>query len=95
MNPTIPLLTVNGTTDVSVEPGKEYLFALKGTFNGATVTLTTRSTVVNGAYDSAEGGTFTAEAEQLFLAPSKECRFTVSSAGAGTSIRASLVERKY
>lgn len=91
----IPLLTANGSTNIPVEAGKEYLFALKGTFDGATVTLTTRSTVSAGVYDSAEGGAFTDETEQLFLAPSSELRLTVTDAGGSTSIRATLVARKY
>jgi hypothetical protein len=91
----IPLLTANGSTNIPVEAGKEYLFALKGTFDGATVTMTTRSTVQAGVYDSVIGGAFTAETEQLFLAPSSELRLTVSAAGAGTSIAAILVGRKY
>lgn len=94
-NPAIPLLTADGTTDVPVEAGKEYLFALKGTFDGATVALSTRSAVSAGVYDTVIDGSFTAEAEQLFLAPSSEVRFTVSGAGGSTSIRAILVERKY
>jgi hypothetical protein len=92
---TIPLLTDDGVTNIPVEAGKEYLFALKSNFDEATVTMTTRSTVEAGVYDSVDGGEFTDETEQLFLAPSSELRLTVSGAGAGTSISAILVARKY
>jgi hypothetical protein len=95
MDPIAFVLTANGTTDKSVEIGKEYTFKLKGNFDGATVTMTTRSLVNNGEYDSVEGGAFTDEAEQLFLADCKEIRLTVTGAGGSTAIRASFVKRKY
>lgn len=88
-------LTANGSLDIPLERGAEYIFALKGPFGGATVTMTTQSPVTPSQQDSVDNGSFTAETEQLFLAPSNEVRLTVSGASGSPAIRASFVKRKY
>ena len=94
--PTPPVLTANDVYDVKANPGFEYLFALKGTFDGATVTLSTRDDTVQDdqLFNTVADGSFTAETEQLFLAPSQILRLTVSAAGASTSIRVLMLPRK-
>lgn len=93
--PSPPVLTEDGDFDMPTIPGVEYIFALKSEFDGATVTLTTRSGTDPEVFDSVEGGIFTDEAEQLFLAPSTSLRFTVSDAGASTAIRTTFLRREY
>tara|TARA_R110002167_G_scaffold56440_7_gene160136 strand:+ start:1088 stop:1393 length:306 start_codon:yes stop_codon:yes gene_type:complete len=90
------ILTVNGSYDIPVAVAREHLFALKGVFGGATVTMTTRSdTDQSGAtFDSVTDGAWTDETEQLFAAPSQIARLTVTNAGGSTAIRVLMTSRK-
>lgn len=82
--PNPPVITANGSYEVPVSTGQQYLFTLKGAFGGGTVTLSTRSNANNGTFDSVEGGAFTAPTEQTFIAPSGELRLTLSGASSST-----------
>ena len=90
--PNPPLLTANGDYDFPTETGSAYLLILKGVFDGATVTLKTRSDVVSETFDSVTDGAFSANAEVNFRAPSLVTRLTVSGAALTTAIRVTRVK---
>jgi hypothetical protein len=83
--PNPPLITADGDYDIKVDVGHAYLLVLKGTWNGATVTLKTRNDATGG-YDAVTDGAFTADAEINFRPPTLILRLTVSGAGGSTSI---------
>ena len=91
--PTNQTITANGDYDLTVNTGGEFIFTLKGTFGGATVALKTISS--NGTVNTVASGSFTAETEQLFFAPSSTLRLTVSGASGSTSIEVTCIEREY
>ncbi len=89
--PSPAVLTVDGNYDVdTLEPGREYLLTLKGTWNGATITLTFWNDA-KGAYTAVDGGAWTADAEERLIAPSGKARFAVSNDGASTSVGVTLI----
>lgn len=82
-------ITTDGNYEINTRPGREHLLTLKGTWDGATVTLY--------AYDDAAAdyvavldGAFTADAEPRIVAPSTSIRLALSNDGASTSIKVSL-----
>jgi len=83
--PNPPLIVADGDYDIKVDVGHAYLLTLKGTWNGATVTLKTRNDATGG-YDAVIDGAFTADTEQNFRAPTLILRLTVSGSGGSTSI---------
>lgn len=85
------VLAVDGDYDLdTLAPGKEYLLTLKGTWNGATITLTFWNDA-KAAYTSVDGGAWTADAEERLLAPSRKARLTVTNDGASTSVGVTLI----
>lgn len=89
--PTPALLVLDGDYELTnLVLGKEYLLTLKGTWDGATVTLTTFNTA-SQAYTSVSGGAWTADAEARFVAPSSTARLTVTNDGATTSVAVTLI----
>ena len=92
--PNPPLLIANGSYDVAVTAGLAHLLTLKGTFGGATVTLTTLSNGVPGTFDSVKDGAWTADAETNLRPPSGTIRLTVTNATGTTAISASIIPHK-
>ena len=84
------ILTVDGDYEFDTRTGHEHLLTLKGTFDGATVTLTAFNNATN-AYTSVDGGSWTAESETRFIAPSGSIKLTVTHDGASTSIAVNLL----
>lgn len=91
--PNPAILTTDGDYDISVIPGTAYLINLKGTWNGATVTLKTLNGAT-GAYSNVIDGAFTADTEQNFRAPSNTLRLTVSNDGASTAVGVEIIPHK-
>jgi hypothetical protein len=85
-------ITSNGFYVVTVFPGAAYLFTLKGTFGGATVTLQSRSNVNTAEYETINEGSWTATTEVNVRPPSDMLRLTVTGATGATSISANLVQ---
>jgi len=83
------VLTTDGDYEFVTRQGHKHMLTLKGAFDGATVTLTTFNNAT-GTYTSVDGGSWTAEAEETFNAPSALCRLAVSNDGASTSIAVNL-----
>lgn len=89
--PSPAVLAVDGNYDIpNLAPGKEYLLTLKGTWDGATITLTTMNDAT-GAYTSVDDGAWTADAEIRFIAPSRNARLAVSNDGASSSVAVTLI----
>jgi hypothetical protein len=89
--PSPALLTTDGDYDLTgIAPGKEYLLTLKGTFDGATVALTTHNNALD-SYTEVTDGSWTDETEIRFIAPSRKVRLTVTNDGASTSIGVTLI----
>ena len=84
------ILTVDGAYDFETRQGHSHLLTLKGTFDGATVVMTTFNNAT-GTYTSVDSGSWTAEAEIEFYAPSDQIRLTVTNDGASTSIAVNLL----
>lgn len=93
MNPFNFLITENGDIDIPTQPGTTYLLTLKGEFDGAAVTLTSRSDLDESVFDEVNDAVWTAPAETLFLAPSELTRFTTNDAN-DTNIRVVLFPRQ-
>lgn len=83
------LLTIDGDYEINTRFGREHLLTLKGTFDGATVTMTAYNDA-DGTYSSVDNGIWSVESETTFTAPSDNIRLTVGSAGASTSISVNL-----
>lgn len=83
------VFTANGDFDIEGLAIKEHILTLKGTFDGATVTLTCYNDAL-GEYTAVTGGVITADFEDRMVPPSSKARFTVSGAGAGTEIGLTL-----
>ena len=83
------LLTVDGDYEINTRFGREHLLTLKGTFDGATVTMTAYNDAT-GAFSTVDNGSWTAEAEVTFTAPSDRIRLAVTNDGASTSISVNL-----
>ena len=83
-------LTADGDYEFSTRIGREHLLTLKGTFDGATVTMTAYN-FATSTYTSVDGGSWTASDEITFSAQSDYIRLSVTNDGASTSIGVSLV----
>ena len=88
--PNPPLITDDGDFDLDVSAGREYLLTLKGTWDGATVTLAARDSGL-GTYVAVEDGSWSANAEARLVPPSYGIRFALTGAGASTSISVTLI----
>ena len=84
------ILTLDGDYEFRTRVGVEHLLTLKGTFDGATVTLTAYNDATND-FTSVDGGSWTAEAEIRFIAPSDQIRLAITNDGASTSIAVNLI----
>jgi hypothetical protein len=84
--PTPPLITANGDYDIPVLAIAPYLLTLKGSFGGATVTLTSLSASIANTFDSIDGATWTAPVETNVRPPTKTLRLTVTGATGTTAI---------
>lgn len=85
------IITTDGDYELNTRPGIEHLLTLKGTFNGATIAMTAYNDAT-GTYTSVDGGSWTAEAEERFIAPSANIRLTMTNDGASTSIGVTLIQ---
>jgi len=83
-------ITTDGNYEINTRPGREHLLTLKGTWDGATVTMTTYNDV-DGSYSSVTSGSWTADAEPRFIAPSGNIRLALSNDGASTNINVTLI----
>lgn len=88
--PNPPLLAVDGDYEVTVEPGREYLLTLKGTWSGATITLTAYNQG-SATFTAVDSGSWTANAEARLVAPSSTLRFTVTNDGPSTAVAVTLI----
>lgn len=84
------ILTANGDYEIETRTGHDHLITLKGVFGGATVTMTTYNNATGG-YTSVDGGAWTDEAEDRFVAPSGLMRLSVSGAGGSTAIAINIL----
>ena len=84
------ILTVDGNYEFRTRVGVEHLLTLKGTFDGATVTLTAFNDATS-TFTSVDGGSWTAESETRFIAPSDQIRLAITNDGASTSIAVNLI----
>jgi hypothetical protein len=84
------VLTLDGNYELATRAGHEHMLTLKGTFDGATVTMTYLNNAT-GTYTSVDGGAWTAEDEIRFHAPSAMIRLAVTNDGASTSIAVNLL----
>jgi len=79
------LRTINDDYNLSVIPGKRYLFALTGQFGGATVTLKRWDHGLH-SYIPIKDGAFTAGMEDRLTLPNDKLRLTLSGATGDTLI---------
>ena len=86
------IITTDGNYELNTRPAREHLLTLKGTWDGATVTMTTYNDAL-GAYTAVDNGSWTANAEERFVAPSGTIRLALSNDGATTSIGVTLIQR--
>jgi len=84
------ILTVDGAYEFGTLMGHKHLLTLKGTFDGATVTMTAYNNAT-GTFTSVDNGSWTAEAEETFNAPADRIKLTVTNDGASTSIAVNLL----
>lgn len=82
-------ITTDGDYEINTRPGREHLLTLKGTWDGATITLYAYDDA-SSTYVAVIDGSFTANAEPRFIAPSSTIRLTMTNDGASTSITVSL-----
>jgi hypothetical protein len=87
------LLTANGTTLISVDPGQEYVLSAAGNFGGGTLTPkwsdgTSDVTVVGPSGDLA----LTAGAAYIIVAPTSSMKLVLSG-GSSPSINVSIAEK--
>ncbi len=87
--PNPPLLTADGDFDVAVTAGREYLLTVKGTWDGATITLSAEDPGLD-SFVAVADGSWTANAEARLVPPGR-LRFTVSTAGGSTSVSVTLI----
>jgi len=85
------LITIDGDYEINTRPGREHLLTLKGTWDSATVTMTAYNDAT-GAYSSVEGGAWTADAEERFIAPSGNIRLAMTNDGASTSLAVTIIQ---
>ena len=74
-------ITANGSYEINTRPGREHLMTIKGTFGSGTVTMTAYDDA-SGTYVAVDNGTWTANAEPRFYAPSGSIRLTLTGATA-------------
>ena len=72
-------ITADGDYDVSVYPGRRYLFTARDDFGGGTLTLKTKNPI-DGLFYAATGGAFTDDAEFDFTADGNLVRLTLAGA---------------
>ena len=84
-------ITTDGDYELNTRPGREHLLTLKGTWDGATITMTAYNDAL-GSYTSVDGGSWTADSETRFIAPSDNIRLTMTNDGASTSIGTTLIQ---
>jgi hypothetical protein len=84
------VLTTDGNYEINTLAGREHLVTLKGTWDGATITLTTYNPA-SLTYTSVDSGSWTADAEFRFIPTSNLCRLVVTNDGATTSIAVNLI----
>lgn len=91
----MPTLTTNSnTTSAGVTIGKDFLVAVAGTFDGATVAVQYTSNGTYHTFQSGETGSFTAAGERRFAncGDADEVNVALSSAGANTSVDVVVTE---
>ena len=82
-------ITTDGNYEINTRPGREHLLTIKGTWDGATITLYAYDDA-SAAYVAINDGAFVANAEPRFVAQSDKIRLTMTNDGATTSITVSL-----
>jgi hypothetical protein len=85
------IITTDGNYEINTRPGREHLLTLKGTWAGATVTMTAYNDAT-GTYTSVDSGSWTADAEVRFIAPSGNIRLAMTNDDATTSIGVTLIQ---
>jgi len=85
------LITIDGDYEINTRPGREHLLTLKGTWDSATVTMTAYNDAT-ATYTSVDGGSWTADSETRFVAPSSTIRLAITNDGASTSIGVTLIQ---
>jgi hypothetical protein len=91
----MPTLTTNSNTaSAGVSIGKDFLVAVAGTFDGATLAVQYASNGAYQTYQSGETGSFTAAGERRFAncGDLDQVNLALSSAGANTSVHAVVTE---
>ena len=83
-------LTADGDYQFATKQGHKHMLTLKGTFDGATVVMTAYNNALQD-YTSVNGGSWTAETEINFYAPSDLINLSVSSASGSTVIGVNLL----
>lgn len=82
-------ITTDGDYEINTRYGREHLLTIKGTWDGAAVTLYAYDDA-SSAYVAVLNGAFTSDAEPRFIAPSDTIRLTMTNDGASTSLTVSL-----
>ena len=84
------ITTPDADYEINTRPGREHLLTLKGTWGGATITMTTYNDA-DGSYSSVTSGSWTADAEPRFIAPSGNIRLSATSTSGTTDINVTLI----
>jgi hypothetical protein len=82
-------ITADGDYEINTRFSRKHLLTLKGTFDTATVTMTTFNDA-DGTWTAVNNGSFTATTEFTFDAPSDRIRLNVASASGSTEILVTL-----
>ena len=85
-------ITADGSYELNTRFSREHLLTFKGSFGGGTLTMTAYNDA-SAAYESVDGGSWTAADEVTFTAPSGSIRLTLAGATA-PSIAVSLTPTK-
>ncbi len=88
--PNPPLLTANGTYEVDVTTGREYLLTLKGNWDGAELNLTSWNHGL-GTWSAVDGADWINDDEVRLVAPSSRLRFGLVLGGPGAAISITLI----
>ena len=83
-------ITTDGNYEINTRPGREHLLTIKGTWDGATVTMTALNEA-DGTYSAVTSGAWTADAEPRFIAPSANIRLALTNDGASTDLNVTLI----
>lgn len=83
------IITAGGEYEINTRFSRNHLLTLKGEFDGQTVTMTTYDDAT-GSYSAVANGSWAAEAEFRFYAPSDKVRLSVDGGGTSPAIAVTL-----